>query len=87
MQKNIKKLPNFNSLTELVNFFDKNDMGDYLKYLPEVSLDINIKNKKHIFKVDNTIITKINKIAKSKKIPTEILINKWLKEKVLLEKT
>jgi hypothetical protein len=37
-----KTLPAFESLDELVSFFDTHDMGEYWEQMPEASFDINI---------------------------------------------
>jgi len=87
MRKNkSKSLPKFDSLSELVRFFDSHDMGDYWDQMPEAEFDINIKSKKHLIAVDKEIIPKLNRMAKSKKIPAEKLVNTWLREKLAISK-
>ena len=82
----LKSLPKFKSLTELIGFFDSHDMGDYWDRLPTVEFDIDIKRKTHLIAVDKEIIPKLNKVAKSKKIPAEKLVNAWLREKLAISK-
>lgn len=77
-----KTLPEFESLDELVKFFDTHDMGDYWEQMPEASFDINIKRRKHLVAIDEEIVPKPNEIAKSRKVSAEKLINTWLKEKL-----
>jgi hypothetical protein len=77
-----KTLPKFESLDELVEFFDTHDMGEYWDEMPEASFDINIKKRKHLVAIDEEIIPKLNEIAKSKEVSSEKLINSWLKEKI-----
>ena len=77
-----KPLPSFESLNELVEFFDRHDMGEYWDQMPEVDFDINIKTRKHLVVIDEEIIPRLNEIAKSKKVSPERLINTWLKEKI-----
>jgi len=87
MAKNKSKpLPKLGSLAELVAFFDTHDMGEYWDQLPKAEFEVNIKTKKHLVAVDEEIIPKLNKIAKSKKIPSEKLINAWLREKIATSK-
>ena len=53
MAKNkTKKLPEFKSLDDLVEFFDSQDLGDFWEDLPEAKFDVNIKSKKHLFTLD-----------------------------------
>lgn len=77
-----KLLPKFDSLDELVAFFDAHDMGEYWDQLPLTKFDVNIKTRKHLVAIDKEIVPKLNKIAKSKKVPSEKLINAWLREKI-----
>jgi hypothetical protein len=81
-----KSLPKFKTLAELIGFFDSHDMGDYWDRMNSAKFDINIKTKKHLIAVDKDIIPKLNKVAKSKRIPAEELVNVWLREKLALSK-
>jgi hypothetical protein len=77
-----KTLPKFESLNELVEFFDNHDMGDYWDQMPEVDFDVDIKTRKNLVAIDEEIIPRLNEIAKSKKVSSERLINTWLREKI-----
>lgn len=70
------------SLYELVKFFDTHDMGDYFDMMPEVKFGVDIKRKTHLFSVDVNVAEKLTAIAESKRIPSELLVNKWLREKI-----
>jgi len=85
-RSNSKSLPQLGSLDKLVAFFDTHDMGEYWDQMPEAKFDINIKSRKHLVAIDKEIIPKLNKIAKSKKVPSEKLINAWLREKIATAK-
>lgn len=73
-------LPEFNSTNELVDFFDSNDMGDYLEQMPEANFEIKIKSRKHLIALEQDVVTQVSQIAKTKKVSSEALINSWLKE-------
>lgn len=77
-----KVVPRFRSLDELVEFFDTQDMGDYLKDMPEAKFDVNIKRRAHLFALDAELASKLTEIAKTKQTSAESLINTWLKEKI-----
>jgi hypothetical protein len=81
-----KPLPRFKSVAELVDFFDSHDMGDYWDRLPRSEFDIDIKTTKHLIAVDKEIIPELNKVAKSKKVPADELVNTWLREKLAISK-
>lgn len=87
MVKNkVKSLPGQKTVEEIVEFFDKHDMGDYWDRLPKAEFDVNIKTRKHLVAIDEKIIPRINQIAKSKKVTSAKLINTWLREKIATAK-
>jgi hypothetical protein len=87
MAKNKSKpLPKFESLDELVAFFDSHDMGNYWEKMPTADFAISMKTRKHLVAIDKEIIPRLNKIAKSRKVSAERLINTWLKEKIKTSK-
>ncbi len=67
-------------MNELVDFFDSNDMGDYLEQMPEANFEIKIKSRKHLIALEQDVVMQVSQIAKTKKISSEALINSWLKE-------
>ncbi len=77
-----KALPEFSSLDNLVEFFDTHDMGDYFEGMPEVSFDIDIKKRTHVIALDEDLAKRLTQIAKSKRISSKTLVNRWLREKV-----
>ncbi len=77
-----KNLPEFDSLDELVNFFDENDFGDFDQRLKEVHFDVDLKSKKHLIGIDEETSKHLAKNATQEKTTTESLVNSWLKEKV-----
>ena len=81
-----KPLPRLKSVDQLVEFFDKRDMGDYWDRLPKAKFEVNIKTRKHLVAIDEKIIPRINQIAKSKRITSAKLINTWLREKIATAK-
>jgi hypothetical protein len=78
-----KGLPHFGSLDDLVEFFDTHDLGEYLQQMPEVDFEVNIKKKTHLFALDEGLVNKLMEIARSSQVPSETLINTWLREKIL----
>ena len=81
-ENNEKKLPKFESLDNLTDFFDENDMGDYLDGMPEVQFDVQLKQKKHFVAVDEEIAEKLSEISKAEHVPSGSIVNSWLREKL-----
>lgn len=79
MQEN--KLPH-NSIDELVEFFDSNDMGDYLDEMPEAAFEVELKTKRHLVEIDEEVAEKLSELAKEKQMTTEALINSLLREQI-----
>ncbi|MGO8990802.1 MAG: CopG family antitoxin [bacterium] len=83
MERNKSKtLPHSKSVKELVDFFETHDMGDYWEQMPEVCFDVNIEKRKHLVALEEDVVDKLTKIAKSKKVSSESLINTWLKDRI-----
>ncbi|MDX6501088.1 MAG: hypothetical protein QOG23_4348 [Blastocatellia bacterium] len=70
------------SLTDLLEWFDQNDIGDYLSQMPETSFDVDIKRRKHLVLLDRELSAKVTELAKAKKTSSETLINSWVREKI-----
>jgi len=70
------------SVSDLIEWFDRNDIGDYLKQMPEVNFDVDIKRRRHLIWLDPDLSAKVTRIAKAKKTSSESLINSWVREKI-----
>jgi hypothetical protein len=81
-ENNSQQLSSFESLDELVEFFDTNDVGDYLEEKPEVSFEVNLQRRTHLVAIDEKIVSSLNEIARREQTSAESLINSWLKEKI-----
>jgi hypothetical protein len=78
-----KNVPRFASLDELVEFFDTHDLGEYWDQMPEAHFEVDIKRKTHLFAIDDELAARVSEIAKSRQIPSQMLVNSWLREKIL----
>ncbi|CAN5470283.1 hypothetical protein BH10ACI1_BH10ACI1_07580 [soil metagenome] len=77
-----KELPKFDSMDELTEFFDGNDLGDYLENLPEADFDISLEKRTYFVAVDGELSRKLSEIAKLEHQPSEQIVNAWLREKI-----
>ena len=78
-----RPMPKFTSLDKLVEFFDTHDMGEYWDGMPEAHFDIDLKRSTHLVALDDDLAKRVTAIARAKQIPSNTLINEWLREKVL----
>jgi len=78
-------LPRFNSLDELIEFFETHDMGEYEEQLPEVHFEVDLKKRIWLFALDEDLAVEVSRIARLRRISPERLINAWVREKVAEE--
>ena len=76
-------MPEFDSIDALVKSFDTHNLGDYLEQMPPVDFDVDIQKRTHLFAIDEELANKLTEIAQAKRVPSETLIEVWLREKVL----
>jgi hypothetical protein len=76
------KMPKFASLDKLVQYFETHDMGDHWPDMPEAHFDIDIKSRTHVFALDEDLAERLTQIARTKRVSSRTLINKWLREKI-----
>ncbi len=78
-----KDMPHLTSLNELVEFFDTHDLGEYWDQMPEAHFEVDIKRKTHLFAIDDDLATRLSEIARLRQTPSQMLVNSWLREKVM----
>ncbi len=84
MPKNKSKtLPDFESINELVDFFDTHDLGEYWDEMPECNFEVDLNKRTHLFSMDSELAVRLTEIAKSRQVASQVLVNDWLKEKIL----
>jgi len=77
-----KKLPDFKTTEEFIEFFENNDMSDYLDEMEEAQFEVDLKSIVYQVTLDMQMSHKLKEIAKEKKTSTENLITEWVKEKI-----
>ena len=75
-------LPHFQSLHELVEYFDAHDMGEHWDRMPEAHFEVDIKRRHRLVSIDEDLMSTLSEIAQSHQVSVEVLIEAWLKEKV-----
>jgi len=82
---NVKREPlpeEFDSIEEAAEFWDTHSLADYEDLQEDVEFEVELKSEKNYFAVENKLSEDIDKLAHSKGILPETLVNMWLKEKV-----
>lgn len=78
-----KSFPEFETIDEMVEFFDSQDLGDYIDEMPEADFEVDIKRRVYTITLDIDLAEKLIEIARSRQISSEELVNSWVREKVL----
>jgi hypothetical protein len=69
-----KKLPKFNSLDRLVEFFDTHDIGECWDEMPEAHFEVDIKKRTHFFPLVADLAENLDQIAKEKTPSSEVRV-------------
>ena len=80
-----KKLPTFQSVRELVDFFDAHDMSEYWDQMPEAKFEVEIKRRTRLVAIDGELADKLAEFARMQETSSEALLNSWLREKLQQE--
>ena len=82
-ENSTKPLPSFRLQKELVDFFDTHDLGDYWERLPEAHFNVDIRRRTHLFALDEDLAARLSELARARRVPSTVLLNSWLRERVL----
>jgi hypothetical protein len=67
---------------EFIELFETHDMGELWDQMPEADFDIEIRRRKHLVALDDDLAGKVAKIARSRHVSSESLVNSLLREKL-----
>ena len=70
------------SISELVHYFETQDMGESWVELPEANFDVDLKRRKYLVRIDDALMDELAEVAKSKKTSPIALINLWVKDRL-----
>jgi len=76
------RLPEFETIEDLVEFFDDHDMGKYWDEMPEAHFDVNIQRRIFLLAVDGELMKRLVEVAKNRQTSTRALVRSWLEEKI-----
>ena len=76
------RLPEFETIEDLVEFFDDHDMGKYWDEMPEAHFDVNIQRRIFLLAVDGELMKRLVEVAKNRQTSTGALVRSWLEEKI-----
>ena len=78
-----RRLPRVGSMNKLIEHFDTHDMGEYWEQMPAADFEVDLKSRRHLVAINETLMTKLAAVAKAKHVSSQRLVNAWLEEKLL----
>jgi hypothetical protein len=74
-------LPDFESVQELVDFFDTEDMGDFIEAMPEAEFHVDLQKRRYLVAIDEDLMKNLTRIAKERNVSAASLVDEWLRER------
>jgi hypothetical protein len=70
------------SYKEIGEYWDSHDLGENWDETEPAEFEVGIQGQPALVALEEEVKDKLTKIAKSKNVPVEALVNEWLKEKI-----
>jgi hypothetical protein len=87
MKKDRSSISKVSSYKEIGNFWDRHDLSDYWDKTKEVEFEVDIKSELTYYALDKTLSEQIQSIARERGVSADTLINLWIQEKLIEQKT
>jgi len=76
-----KSISGAQSYLEAGEYWDSHDLGDVWERTEEVEIEVDLQSEKRYYPVEKELSDRITRLAHSKGVSSETLINLWLQEK------
>ncbi len=76
------QFPEFQSVEELVQFFNTHDVGAFLDPLDSAEFQVDLQTRKWLVPVDESLINRLAEVAQAHHLTAEDLIDLWIREKL-----
>ncbi len=80
--KTLKSIIEMQAKWRVADFWDSHDLTDYSDLMREVEFDVQITREPQWIELNAEVAKKVYEVAKQKRIPVQILVNEWLREKL-----
>lgn len=77
----------FKTIEQAAEFWDTHSLADYEDLQKDVDFEVDLKKERNYFAIQKELSDSINKLAQSKGVLPETLVNLWLKEKIIENQT
>ncbi len=72
----------FETYEEAAEWFDEHDMSDYKYRMKPVDFHADLRKNRDWVELEHELAKYVRKIARERKVPTRLLVNEWLKERL-----
>ena len=87
MSKHKSSISKAQSYKEIGEFWDTHDLSDYWDQTEPVKFEVDIQSELTYYALDNELSTKVRTIAKRRGVSADTLLNLWVQEKLLEQKS
>lgn len=82
MAENKSSISEAKSYREIGEFWDARDLGEVWDKTEEVEFEVDLQSDVFYYAVETSLSSKLHRIAETKGVSAETLVNLWLQEKV-----
>jgi hypothetical protein len=87
MKKNRSSISKARSYAEIGEFWDEHDLSEFWKKTKMVKFDVVLEPEATYYPVEKRLSEKIQLVARKQGVPSDTLVNLWLKQKVKEQKS
>jgi hypothetical protein len=80
---NLSSLSHTRSLEDMADFWDTRDATDFDALTHEVSMEFELKTRRHFIAIDPDVLVQVREAATARGLSVESLANLWLQERAL----
>jgi hypothetical protein len=81
--KSFSSISRAQSLEEMAEFWDTHDATDFDAQTHEVSMEFDLRSRRHYLAIDPEILARLREAATARGLSAESLANLWLQERLL----
>jgi len=81
--KSLSSISQAQSVEEMAEFWDTHDATDFDAQTHEVSMEFDLRSRRHYLAIDPEVLTRLREAASARGLSTESLANLWLQERLL----
>ncbi|MCP4158250.1 MAG: hypothetical protein GY757_61690 [bacterium] len=82
MSKNKSSISKVASYSEIGEYWSEHDLGDCWEQTEPVEFEIDIQEVKRYYPLEKNLAHELNRIAQTRGVAVETLLNLWVKEKI-----